>query len=238
MTTGPTGPTSSGWKNWTTQGSSTVSTPNAPIGVDPLIAELVKLGAEEILRISTLLKNAGYISSVTRKYNKALGDAYLRANQEWLAESARSGRPNLNLEAFLKENQVSTGDGAKTPKVPTRQIYAASREQIDADVNEIALSRLGRQLTDVDRQADWYKDLIKTVKKMYNAGVLSEPSKIVKNKETGKMERIVKQTPQFSKEGITTAITEAVEAADPVSLERKKNLDFANWAFQKMGGRG
>ena len=119
----------------------------------------------------------------------------------------------------------------------TRQIYTVTPEQIDADINDVAQKVLGRTITDADKEADWYGDLVKGITKMAGRGTTTEV-KTVRNKKTGKLERQVIQTPEVTKEAITERITEAVETADPLSLERKKNLDFADWAFQKMGGRG
>lgn len=246
------------WNNWKgtaiPASGSTISNPNAsgtkgPYGgwkgktsdtqtslaVDPFVADLFRMTPEEIYQVSSLLKSAGYVRNTTRRYNKSLGDAYSEASQEWTVESARTGRPNLTFREFLIENMMPDGT---QERLPTRQVYNVTREQIDADVNSIAMNRLGRQLTNDDRQADWYRDLIKSVQKMYRAGVVSEPAKTVVNKKTGRKERVVEQTPQFSKEAVTSAITQAVEAADPISLQRKRDLEFENWAFRKMGGQG
>lgn len=119
----------------------------------------------------------------------------------------------------------------------TRQIYTVTPEQIDADINDVAQKVLGRTITDNDKQAEWYSDLVNGITKMAGRGTTTEV-KTVRNKKTGKLERQVIQTPEVTKEAIAERITSAVEAADPASLERRQNLDFANWAFQKMGGRG
>ena len=37
-------------------------------------------------------------------------------------------------------------------------------------------------------------------------------------------------------DGAAAAGTAAVTEADPISAERKKNLEFADWAMKKMGG--
>ena len=61
-------------------------------------------------------------------------------------------------------------------------------------------------------------------------------TKKVKNPKTGKVENVTIQKPEVTAESIQQTITGALEEADPTSLERRKNLDFANWAFKKMGG--
>lgn len=112
------------WNNWKNQAlpasGGTISNPNASgaytgfqggagtsIAVDPFIADIINLPASEIRRISEALKAAGYLKASTSKYNKTFADAYIRANQEWTVESARSGRQGLTLGQFLSENAVA-----------------------------------------------------------------------------------------------------------------------------------
>ena len=119
----------------------------------------------------------------------------------------------------------------------SRSVYQYSPEQIDADINEVAQKVLGRTIVDADKSADWYQDLTKGLNKMISKGTVTTTN-FVKNKKTGKLEQVTVQTPKFTKEKAAETIESAVTAADPISLERKQNLDFANWAFEKMGGRG
>lgn len=144
---------------------------------------------------------------------------------------------NLTIEDFLRTSAKFKSDTGANANIPTRQIYQKTPEQIDADINELSQRVLGRTVTDADKQADWYQDLTKGINKMLGKGVVTEV-KEVKNPKTGKMEKQVIQAPGFSTEAISERITGALEAADPMALERTKNLEFANWAFQKMGGRG
>lgn len=150
---------------------------------------------------------------------------------DWYSTSG--GAAKVTPEQYLS---WWAGGKKKKPSLPTRQIYQKTPEQIDADINELSQRVLGRTITDADKQADWYLDLTKGINKMLGKGIVTEV-KEVKNKKTGKMEKQVIQTPGVSTEAISERITGALEAADPMSLERTKNLEFANWAFQKMGGR-
>ena len=164
---------------------------------------------------------------------RALWEISVAGASDWYATS--NGTQKITPQQYLG---WYAGGQKKKAQVPTRQIYNVTPEQIDADIDKIAIKTLGRTPQDADRNADWYKDLVSGVQKLYAQGVVTEPTRMVRNKETGKMERIAAQTPGFSEEQVTRQITEAVKEADPASLERKQNLDFANWAFQKMGGRG
>lgn len=243
------------WNNWKNTAipsvGTTISSPNASgayagykgsqgagnVAVDPFVADLFQMAPEEIFKVSVLLKNAGYLRNTTRKYNKTLGDAYTNASMDWSNESARTGRPNLTFRSFLLENVSAPTGGAAARNLPTRQVYAVTEDQIAADIADITMKTLGREIVDADKEADWYKDLVKGINKLYQKGTVTEVKK-TKNPKTGKMEQVVTQTPGFSQEQIQQKITGAVEAADPATLERKKNLEFANWAFEKMGGRG
>lgn len=241
------------WNNWKGTAipatGATISNPNASgaysgfkggqttsVAVDPFVADLMRMNPDEIFQVSTLLKNSNYLRNTTRRYNKTLGDAYSRASMDWSNESARTGRPTLTFREFLIENFSPSGAGAG-PALPSRQVYAVTPEQIENDINEIVVAKGGRTITDADKQADWYRDLVRGINKLYSRGIVTEVKK-VKNPKTGKMERVVTQTPGFSEEKISEKITTAFEQADPASIERKQNIEFANWAFQKMGGRG
>ena len=165
---------------------------------------------------------------------RAIWDMAVEGASDWYSTS--NGQQKITPEQYV--TWYATGRTKKKgPAMPTRQIYAVSEEQIASDINDIAVKTLGRELQDTDRGADWYQDLVKGINKLYSKGTLTTVQE-VKNTQTGKMEKVVTQTPGFSKQQITEQITQAVEEADPASLERKQNLDFANWAFQKMGGRG
>lgn len=226
---------------------STISSPNASgtnvgyrgtagttnVAADPFIADLLAMSDQDRLLVSELLVKAGYLRTPTRKYNKKLGDAYQTASNDWQVESARTGRAGFTFRQFLQENAAAPAGGAAN--IPTRQIYDVPKIQIEDDVNAMAQNILGRTITDADKQQDWYNDLIKGINKMYQSGTLTTV-KNVRNKKTGKMEKQVIQEPGFSKEKITERITTTLEQADPMAVERKKNLEFANWAIQKMGG--
>lgn len=117
------------WNNWKNTATPVVSSPNASgtagtragwqgastgVAVDPYVDDLLKMEKQDIIEVSTLLKNAGYIKNVVSKYNKTLGDAYIKANQDLQVEAARSGRDML-LSEFLVENVQVPTTGTKKP---------------------------------------------------------------------------------------------------------------------------
>jgi hypothetical protein len=242
------------WNNWKNTAipaeGGIISTPNASgtnvgyrgtqgagVAVDPFIAELFEVGPKDLLVISKLLVDAGYLRKTTSKYNKALGDAYVLANMEYATERARSGRPDLGLRQFLRENAGAGSTGAKKPNLPTRQIYDVPKAQIESDVNEAAQKILGRTINDDDKSQDWYQDLVKGINKLYQKGTVTTSREVV-NPATGKKERQVIQKPGFSKDKIATQIQETLTSASPIDVERKQRVDFTKWLFSQTGGQG
>jgi len=165
---------------------------------------------------------------------RAIWDMAVEGASDWYSTS--NGQQKVTPEQYVTW-YARGSTKKKKPALPTRQVYATTPEQIDADINEIVVAKGGRTVTDADKSADWYKDLAKVIDNLYSKGILTEVKEVV-NPETGVKEKVVTQTPGFSKEQITEKIETAFAEADPASVERKKNLDMANWAFQKMGRRG
>jgi hypothetical protein len=168
---------------------------------------------------------------------RAIWDLSVDGASDWYATS--NGQQKITPEQYLGwyAGGKSGGAGRKPKADLSRQIYQYSPEQIDADINEVAQKVLGRQIVDADKQTEWYKDLTKGLNKMISKGTVTT-TELVKNKKTGKLEQVTTQTPGFTKEKAAATIESTLMAEDPASAERKKNLEFANWAFEKMGGRG
>jgi hypothetical protein len=162
---------------------------------------------------------------------RAIWDLSVDGASDWYATS--NGQQKITPEQYLG---WYAGGKKKAPALPTRQVYQVTEDDIAADINEIALKRLGREIQDVDKDADWYQDLVKGINKLYSKGIVTT-TKEVKNAKTGKMEKVVTQTPGFSKEQISERITGAVETADPESLARKQRIDNTKWLFSKGGQR-
>jgi len=182
--------------------------------------------------LATLRKNGVNTSDPIK--NRALWDIAVAGASDWYATSG--GTQKITPEQYA--NWYLGGQKKAAPKADlARSVYQYSPEQIDADINEVAQKVLGRQIVDADKQTEWYKDLTKGLNKMISKGTVTT-TELVKNKKTGKLEQVTTQTPGFTKEKAAATIESTLMAEDPASAERKKNLEFANWAFEKMGGRG
>lgn len=166
---------------------------------------------------------------------RAIWELSVDGASDWYATS--QGEQKITPQQYLTWYATGKTSG-KAPKADlTRQVYQYSPEQIDADINDVAFKVLGREITDQDKSADWYKELTGAINKMVSKGTTTEV-KQVRNPKTGKLEQVVTQTPRFTKEKAEAAITEAVEAADPESLARKERLDFTKWLYSQKGTQG
>lgn len=184
--------------------------------------------------LATLRKNGVNTSDPIK--NRALWDIAVAGASDWYATSG--GTQKITPEQYANwylGGQAGGGKGGGPKADLARSVYQYSPEQIDADINEVAQKILGRKIVDADKQADWYKDLTKGLNKMISKGTVTT-TKLVKNKKTGKLEQVTTQTPKFTQEKAAETIEAAITEADPISLQRKQDLDFANWAFNKMGG--
>lgn len=162
---------------------------------------------------------------------RAIWDLSVDGASDWYATS--NGQQKITPEQYLG---WYAGGKKKAPALPTRQVYQVTEDEIDADIDEFLQKRAGRTLQDADRNEDWYKDLVSSINKLYSKGIVTTVAE-VKNPKTGKMEKVVTQTPGFSKEQIEKKITSAVEAADPESVARKQRIDNTKWLFSKGGQR-
>jgi hypothetical protein len=163
---------------------------------------------------------------------RALWDLSVDGASDWFATS--NGTQKVTPEQYLG---WYTGGQKKAPKIPSRSIYQYSPEQLDAKANEIAEDVAGRVITDADKSATWYKNLMSSLNEMVMQGTVTEPTKKVKNPKTGKMENVSIQRPEVTTESIAQKITSAIKEADPESVKRKQELDVEKW-FLSQRGRG
>ena len=179
--------------------------------------------------LSTLKKNGITTDPIKAR---ALWDVSVDGASDWFATS--NGTQKVTPEQYLG---WYLGGQKKAPKIPSRSIYQYSPEQLDAKANEIAQDVAGRVITDADKSATWYKNLMSSLNEMVMQGTVTEPTKKVRNPKTGKMENVSIQRPEVTTESIAQKITGAIKEADPESVKRKQDLDIEKW-FLSQRGRG
>lgn len=200
-----------------------------------------------------LLKNPKAYTKVQTLVYQASGRKYSDPDSlgTWLQTIAQnllsSSREDPSLAKVNVESVVNAAvaNRASNPlfqdkekaDVPTRQIYQKTVEQVESKINKDAQEILGRTITPADMETQWYKDLRKGIRGLYNQGVVTS-EEIVTNPKTGKKERVVKQVPSYSEEKITEMTTEALKTADPESAARNERIGFTKFLYSMGGQQG
>lgn len=164
---------------------------------------------------------------------RAIWDLSVDGASDWYATS--NGKQKITPEQYLTWYAGGQKRG-QAPKVPSRSIYQYSPEQLDAKANEIAQDIAGKAITEADKSADWYKNLMSSLNEMVMQGTVTTTQK-VRNPKTGKMENVTIQKPEVTTEAITQKISGAIKEADPASIQRKQDLDIENWFLSMRGNR-
>lgn len=162
---------------------------------------------------------------------RAVWDIAVDGASDWYATS--NGKQKITPEQYLT---WYAGGKKKGPSIPSRSIYQYTPEQLDAKADEIVQNVAGRAIVDADRNASWYKNLMSSLNELVMQGTVSTVQQ-VRNPKTGKMEKVTIQKPEVTTEAITQKITSAIKEADPVSVQRKQDLDVEKWFLSMRGNR-
>lgn len=220
-----------------TTGSNTVS--------DPAIIEFMNSGADNIQRISQMLKDAGFRVSVTTKYNEKLGNAYLEALGKLFSEADRTGRPDLTLEQYLTENK-SAGSGKGRTIAGSVRITTPS--DAAALIENVFKSELGRLPT--AEEVALYTEKINKKEKKPSAATIGVP-KLVNGKViteyVGGFDRNqfiteqIRKMPEYSEKktrarNLTIQELTKTAAANGLDLNRDFGNQVSSWAQQIENG--
>jgi hypothetical protein len=181
----------------------------------------------QILQLGLILKKLGYPIKKTRESVITV----IATNPELVAAQGQAKTPTDFINN-LKSAYIPGLDTPATPKAPdtTRQVYQYKPEEINALIDDVYTTTLGRPATEEEKQAKFA-----VLNEQIKQGTTSV-SKVVKNKKTGKMETLVTQTPAFSQAAAKTSIEAELKKANPDDFDRKKRIDFAGWLSQNVAG--
>ena len=181
----------------------------------------------QILQLGLILKKLGYPIKKTRESVITV----IATNPELVAAQGQSKTPTDFITALTRA-YIPGLDTPDKPKAPdtTRQVYQYKPEEINALIDDVYTTTLGRVATEEERQARFA-----VLDEQIKQGTTSV-SKVVKNKKTGKMETLVTQTPAFSQTAAKTTIESELKKANPDDFDRKKRIDFAGWLSQNVAG--
>ena len=182
----------------------------------------------QILQLGLILKKLGYPIKKTRESVITV----IATNPELVAaQTAAKGIPTDFINT-LKSAYLPGLDTPAAPKAPdtTRQVYQYKPEEINALIDDVYTTTLGRPATEQEKQAKFA-----VLNEQIKQGTTST-SKVVKNPKTGKMETLVTQIPAFSTAAAKTSIEAELKKANPDDFDRKKRIDFAGWLSQNVAG--
>lgn len=131
---------------------------------------------------------------------------------------------------------LAAAQGISKPALPSRQVYSYTEADRLKMINDVSQSLRGQDITEEDKNTDWYKNLRKSIDSMISQGSVTTTKK-VKNPKTGQLENVTTTTPAFSQEAAATAAESAIRAADPTDVARKERVDFTGWLFNSLGGK-
>jgi hypothetical protein len=137
-------PTISSFRTGGGYGGFSNNAPTGTLGFDEDIAALIDAPSVEIKKWSNLLKNAKYLKTTKRKYDRLLGDAIVNARSDFETEKARTGRPELTFEQYLVENAQA---GGTKPNLPTEYIGIAGATQAQNLITDVWKRELNREPT-------------------------------------------------------------------------------------------
>ena len=189
----------------------------------------------------TSLKNAGYNPpNISEVYTDDLANEYLRAIGENAIRSKQFGE--MSFAEFLAEKTIENnarrgaGGGVKTVTDTDITVTRRTAGQVDADINEIAVKVLGREISDEDKAEDWYGNLVNSINKMYEKGTKTVTTSTTRKGDGATVSgsrRVT--TPSVAEADIDALIERRLRKNDPESVGRKERLDFVSWLNKSLG---
>lgn len=189
----------------------------------------------------TSLKNAGYNPpNISEVYTDELANEYLLAIGQNAIRSKQFGE--MSFAEFLAEKTLENnarkraGGGVKTVTDTDVAITRRTAGQVDADINDIAVKVLGREISEEDKAEDWYGNLVNSINKMYEKGTKTVTTSTTRKGDGATVsgsKRVT--TPSVAEADIDALIERRLRKNDPESVGRKERLDFVSWLNKSLG---
>lgn len=141
---------------------------------------------------------------------------------------------NVTVESFLRA-AAGSGAGAGAGKLPTKQIYPKTPQQIADIIEQVSLSSRDKGISPDEMKESWYKNLTKSIEKMVQQGVTQ------KTYTKGGF-KVTEQQVGFTEQKAQTAAAQAIAQAKPTDVQRQQDISFMDWVRQNapkdvVGGR-
>lgn len=131
---------------------------------------------------------------------------------------------NVTVESFLRA-AAGSGVGAGAGKLPTKQIYPKTPQQIADIIEQVSLSSRDKGISQDEMKESWYKNLTKAIEGMVQQGVTQ------KTYTKGGF-KVTEQQVGFTEQKAQTAAAQAIAAAKPTDVKRQQDISFMDWVFQ------
>lgn len=198
-----------------------------PIEVESFIVNLVKNNKSAYVKVQGAVKQ---VTGRTISDPSSLGSWVGRLATNMLRDEEVA--KNVTIESFLR---AAAGAGGGAGKLPTKQIYPKTPQQIADIAEQASLSIRDMGISPEEMNEGWYKDLTKAIEKMVQQGVTQKTS--IKGGF-----KVTEQQVGFTEEKAVAAATQAIARAKPTDVQRQADISFMDWVRQNapkdvVGGR-
>lgn len=202
-----------------------------PIEVESFIVNLIKNDKSAYAKVQNAVKQ---VTGRTISDPSSLGSWVGRLATNMLRDEEVA--KNVTIESFLRA-AAGAGGGAGTGagKLPTKQIYPKTPQQIADIAEQASLSIRDKGISPEEMNEGWYKDLTKSIEKMVQQGVTQ------KTYTKGGF-KVTEQQVGFTEDKAVAAATQAIARAKPTDVQRQADISFMDWVRQNapkdvVGGR-
>ena len=201
-----------------------------PIEVESFIVNLIKNNKSAYVKVQGAVKQ---VTGRTISDPSSLGSWVGRLATNMLRDEEVA--KNVTIESFLRAAAGAGGAGGAAGKLPTKQIYPKTPQQIADIAEQASLSIRDMGISPEEMNEGWYKDLTKAIEKMVQQGVTQKTS--IKGGF-----KVIEQQVGFTEEKAQTAAAQAIAKAKPTDVQRQADISFMDWVRQNapkdvVGGR-
>lgn len=199
-----------------------------PIEVEAFVVNLINKNKSVYSKVQSAVKQA---TGRTINDPSSLGSWVGRLATNMIKDEEVA--KNVTIESFLRAAAGVSGGAAG--KLPTKQIYPKTPQQIADIAEQASLSIRDKGIAPEEINESWYKDLTKAIQKMVQQGVTQ------KTYTKGGF-KVTEQQVGFTEEKALAAATQAIAKAKPTDVQRQSDISFMDWVFQNapkdvVGGR-
>ncbi len=201
-----------------------------PIEVESFIVNLIKNNKSAYAKVQNAVKQ---VTGRTISDPSSLGSWVGRLATNMLRDEEVA--KNVTIESFLRAAAGAGGAGGAAGKLPTKQIYPKTPQQIADIIEQVSLSSRDKGISEEEMNEGWYKNLTKSIEKMVQQGVTQKTS--IKGGF-----KVLEQQVGFTEEKAQTAAAQAIAKAKPTDVQRQQDISFMDWVRQNapkdvVGGR-